>query len=86
MLVTEINPACANVICLNGGSCIHINETNNNVCVCNFEFTGEFCEGIIIFIHSHTLVRSPFCNDYNLKLSIQSPKLPPSETEMKGYL
>ena len=44
-----INPTCANVTCSNGGSCIHINETNSNVCVCNFEFTGEFCEGINIY-------------------------------------
>ena len=35
LLVLEINPACAGVNCPNGGSCIHINETNNNVCVCN---------------------------------------------------
>ena len=54
ILVLEINPTCANVTCLNGGSCTHINETNTNVCVCNFEFTGEFCEGII-FTNIHVL-------------------------------
>ena len=43
----EINPACVNVTCSNGGSCIHINETNDLACDCTFEFTGEFCQGII---------------------------------------
>ena len=57
LLVLEINPACADVNYPNGGSCIHINETNNNVCVCNFEFTGGSCEGII-FTHGDTAYKS----------------------------
>ena len=42
----ETNPACSNITCQNGGSCIHINETNNAVCACNNNFGGQFCEGI----------------------------------------
>ena len=44
----EINPACANIMCQNGGSCLFINETKNTLCVCIDNFNGEFCEGIPI--------------------------------------
>ena len=42
----EINPACANITCQNGGSCLYIEEANNTVCACNNDLNGEFCEGI----------------------------------------
>ena len=44
----EINPACSNITCHNGGSCVYINETSNAVCSCYNNFAGEFCEGITI--------------------------------------
>ena len=44
----EINPACANITCQNGGSCLFIKETRNTLCVCDDNVSGEFCEGIAI--------------------------------------
>ena len=45
-ILLEINPACSNITCHNGGSCTYINETTNNVCECLSNFAGEYCEGI----------------------------------------
>ena len=42
----EINPACSNITCQNGGSCMYTNETSNAICSCYSNFAGEFCEGI----------------------------------------
>ena len=44
----EINPACSDITCQNGGSCIYINESSNAVCSCYNNFAGKFCEGIKI--------------------------------------
>ena len=44
----EINPACSDIICQNGGSCVYINKTSNAVCSCYNNFAGKFCEGIKI--------------------------------------
>ena len=53
----EVNPACINIICQHGGSCVYINETKNAVCNCYNNFAGEFCEGITL-IYSKPLVCS----------------------------
>ena len=42
----EINPACADITCQNGGSCLYINEPNNAACICDGDFNGESCEGM----------------------------------------
>ena len=47
-ILPEINPACSNITCQNGGSCVYINETSNAICVCFNNFAGVFCEGITI--------------------------------------
>ena len=44
----EINTACSNITCQNGGSCVYINETSNAICSCYNNFVGEFCQGISI--------------------------------------
>ena len=50
----EINPACENTTCQNGGSCTFINETHNAVCICDKNFIGKLCEGTGI-THSEIL-------------------------------
>ena len=47
LISLEINPACSQITCQNGGSCIYISEISNAVCSCYRNFAGEFCEGII---------------------------------------
>ena len=48
LISLETNPACANITCHHGGSCVFINETSSAVCSCYNNFDGNFCEGIII--------------------------------------
>ena len=44
-VATDVNPACENVTCENGGSCIYINDTHNTVCSCRKGYSGQFCQG-----------------------------------------
>ena len=61
----EINPACSNITCHNGGSCAYINETTNNVCECLSKFAGEYCEGITFRTFSKQfLQRNIICVQY----------------------
>ena len=65
----EINPACSNVTCQNGGSCVYISETRNAVCSCYNNFAGEVCEGIIIKNFVISIKDSLKCNDIFIRLT-----------------
>ena len=88
LIFVEINQACADVRCQNGGSCIFTNETNNASCSCNVEFGGRLCQGItIVYSRSFDLKLLPIIS-FLLMFTFILPRvlnIYPIITQMQEY-